>query len=784
MNRVVAFDFPLNELGNLFLHASSEKLRVPSLISPPQLPTRIRGQMFHRILLTAISTVFLSSISIAAEDALKEAARRDFFESKIRPVLVAQCYECHSSDAKQVGGELKLDSGEALRAGGESGSAIELGDADGSLLMEAIRYEGLEMPPSGKLPDDVIADFAHWINDGAFDPREPPEQTANATSNGTDSSTGSVDVEAGRAFWSFQPPMPIDPPETSTPDWATRKIDHFVLAKLEEVQLTPAEQASRRTLVRRLFFDVIGLPPTTEQVEDFVSDTRPDAHEQLVERLLASPQYGARWARLWLDIARYAEDQAHIVGNNKELFYPNAWKYRDWLINAFNRDLPYDQFVRLQLAADLLDSDSNEDAESGEESNNNEDIVALGFLGIGPKYYRRNAPEVMADEWEDRVDTVTRGLLGLTVACARCHDHKYDPIPTEDYYGLAGVFASTKMYNLPPADWKPTEKKKKPDPAETLHIVKDGKARDLKVHIRGDAFNEGDVVPRRFVSVLASDEVPLQTGSGRKALADAIASTDNPLTARVIVNRIWGEYFGKPIVATPSNFGKLGQAPTHPQLLDDLAYRFMHEGGWSLKWLHREIVLSATYQQSSLASEKSLHVDPTNRLISRMPRRRLSIEQWRDAMLSVSGKLNEVVGGTSQNVEDPTTTRRTVYSKVSRLELNAMLKLFDYPDPNVHAARRAETTTPLQKLFALNSPFMAKRAEQLAERITQQSSADRDRVNFAYQTLFAREPEASEMALAIDFLSPSEAANSETIKSRWSQYAQILLATNEMMYLD
>lgn len=718
----------------------------------------------------------LATLVVASEEAAKEAAQREFFEAKIRPVLLSKCYECHATDSKNLGGEFKLDSRESLRSGGESGPAIELGNPDGSLLMEAIRYEGLEMPPSGKLPDDVVADFERWINGGAFDPREAVVRPSDAAADNSNKQVrkSEMDIEAGRSFWAFQRPQPSNAPKTLTAEWAARKIDHFVLSKLEEVGLSPTELADRRTLIRRLTFDLIGLPPTVAEVEQFLGDDRPGAYERIVERLLASPQYGARWARLWLDIARYAEDQAHIVGNNKELFYPNAWKYRDWLIEAFNRDLPYDDFIRQQLAADLLDSTEHESSE----------MVALGFLGIGPKYYRRNAPEVMADEWEDRVDTVTRGLLGLTVACARCHDHKYDPIPTEDYYGLAGVFASTQMYNLPPAGWKPTKDEKKPDPAQTLHIVKDSKARDLKVHIRGDAFNQGDIVRRRFVSVLNSSEVPLQEGSGRKALADAIASTENPLTARVIVNRVWGEHFGKPIVATPSNFGKLGQRPTHPQLLDDLAYRFMHEGGWSLKWLQREIVFSSTYRQSSLASDKSLHVDPDNALLSRMPRRRLSIEQWRDAMLAVSGKLNEDVGGVSENVEDPTTTRRTVYSKVSRLELNAMLKLFDYPDPNVHAARRAETTTPLQKLFALNSPFMTKRAEQLADRVMDLSGTANARLNFAYRMLFAREPEPVELQMGLAFVNSGDHENSDAQRDRWTQYAQILLATNEMMYLD
>ena len=700
--------------------------------------------------------LFLCCRHLAAD----ELERAEFFEAKIRPVLIKHCYECHSASSKTVGGELLLDSRHGLQSGGESGEALVAGKPEASLLIEAVRYEGLEMPPAGKLPERIIADLQTWIRDGAHDPREEVARPA------IDTQTESgVDIEAGRQFWSFQRPSMHDRPDVQNTAWPQKKIDWFVLSRLEEKGLGPNHAADRATLIRRLTFDLTGLPPTPSEVEQFINDEQPDAYRRVVERLLASPQFGARWARLWLDVARYAEDQAHIVGNNQSLFYPNAYRYRDWLIKAFNDDMPYDQFVRVQLAADLL-------GEEGEAH-----IPGLGFLGLGPKYYRRNAPEVMADEWEDRVDTVTRGFLGMTVACARCHDHKYDPIPTEDYYALAGVFASTEMHNLPPPGWKPTEKKKKPDPAETLHVIRDGKPRDLKVHIRGDAFNEGELAPRRFMQVLYEEEKPLEDGSGRLPLAEAIADPQNPLTARVIVNRIWGQYFGRPLVGTPSNFGKLGQAPTHPQLLDDLAVRFMNEG-WSLKWLHREIVLSATYRQSSDASMATTHADPDNALLGRMSHRRLGVEMWRDAMLSVCGQLDDQVGGDSLDVEDTTTTRRTVYSKVSRLELNPMLHLFDYPDPNVHAARRVETTTPLQKLFALNSPFMVHRAQQLAKRVRSHCDQTEDQIEHAYQLLYARSPTSQELNLGVAYLLDGD------VIDQWNNYAQILLASNEMLYLD
>ena len=706
----------------------------------------------------ALSLVAVLCLQVCADQATQRNA--DFFEARIRPVLVEHCYECHAADSEDIGGQFLLDSRDALFKGGESGPAVEAGNADGSLLLRALRYDDLEMPPTGKLPDRVIADFEKWINDGAFDPR-------NATPANQVAETPSIDIEAGRQFWAFQQPRLHEPPAVHQTGWPIRKIDHFVLSRIETENSAPQEEADRRTLIRRVTFDLTGLPPTPEEVEAFVNDDTPGAYRRVVERLLASPQFGARWARLWLDVSRYAEDQAHIVGNNQELFYPNAYRYRDWLIGAFNDDLPYDRFLKLQLAADLME---------GEE----EHTVALGFLGLGPKYYRRNAPEVMADEWEDRVDTVSRGLLGLTVACARCHDHKYDPIPTEDYYALAGVFASTSMFNRPPDGWKPTGKKKKPEPSETLHVIKDAKPQDLKVHIRGDAFNLGEVAPRRFLQVTQAHDIPLNDGSGRLQLAGAITDPANPLTARVIVNRIWAEYFGNGIVATPSNFGELGQRPTHPELLDDLAVRFMNEG-WSLKWLHREIVMSATYRQSSNANTGLMESDPENSLLARMPVRRLSVEMWRDAMLSVSAKLTDELGGKSLDVQDPTETRRTVYSKVSRLELDSMLKMFDFPDPNVHAANRAETITPLQKLFALNSEFVVARARDLAERIFSDRQNASEQIKLAYQLLFTREPSQNELELGLSFVSSTGEGDK---KSQWVQYAQILLASNEMMYLD
>lgn len=688
----------------------------------------------------------------------------DYFEKHIRPLFVKHCYECHSSQADKLAGDLSLSTRDDARRGGESGPAVVPGDVAASLLVQAIRYDGLEMPPKQKLPADAIAKVEHWIKMGAPDPRDKTGQGSQAAA---------IDIEAGKDFWAFQPPQLQTLPEVQTAAWPRRRIDWFVLRQLEQRQLQPAPEAARRTLIRRVTFDLTGLPPTPEAVAEFVSDRSPAAYEQLVERLLASPQYGERWARMWLDVARYAEDQAHIVGSNSSLFYPNAYLYRNWVIQALNEDQSYDDFIRRQLAADLL-SDQETD-----------DHAALGFIGLGPKYYRRNDAAVMADEWEDRVDTVARGLMGITLACARCHDHKFDPFETEDYYALAGVFASTEMFNRPLAGKRAEKNGQTKSPADALHIIRDKTARDLNVFIRGDVKVHGPLVKRRFIRVLSADEpTPFEHGSGRLELASAIASRENPLTARVIVNRIWALNFGAPLVTSPSNFGALGERPSHPKLLDDLAVRFMDEG-WSLKWLQRELLLSATYRQSSLADHESLEFDPANVWLGRMPRRRLSVESWRDSMLAVTGNLNTMIGGRSIDPQQPNETRRTLYSRISRLDLNPLLAAFDFPDPNAHAAQRVQTTTPLQKLFTLNSPFMVSQATAFARRLHQEiedpsDAGEASRVQLAYQLLYAREPSADEKQLALSFLSECDDAN----EMAWQQYLQVLLASNEAFYID
>jgi hypothetical protein len=584
------------------------------------------------------------------------------------------------------------------------------------------------------------------------------------------SANDEMDWAKERQFWSFTKPSASSRPKVSNERWPKQELDYFILAKLEAKGLTPSPAVDKSTLLRRVTFDLTGLPPTPHELDAFLKDKRGDAYERVVDRLLTSPRFGERMASLWLPLARYAEDQAHQVGSDTKFFYPNAYKYRAWIVNAFNGDVRYDEFIRLQLAADKVSADTN-------------DLPALGFIGLGPKYYNRNRIEVMADEWEDRVDTVTRTFLGLTVACARCHDHKFDPITREDYYGLAGVFASSRMVNKKPGGEAPKEdnSEKAGDAskmdATVVHMIEEDKAQDLNVFIRGNVQRKGPIAPRQFIRVLATERnVAFTNGSGRVDLAAAISDANNPLTARVMVNRVWGMLFGKGIVETPSNFGHSGQPPTNQELLDTIAVRFM-QNGWSVKTLVREIVLSATYQQSSEVNARGIAADSSNESLWRMNRRRLSVEQWRDGLLFTSGEL-DFSGGKSLELSDTNNLRRTLYARVSRLELNPMLMQFDYPDANVHAEKRAVTTTAMQKLYALNSPFMLSRAKALSERVAKFPD-DKARVREAYRLLFAREPDRAEMSLALDFLKKPA-----TEMPRWQQYAQMLLASNEMLYVD
>ena len=587
--------------------------------------------------------------------------------------------------------------------------------------------------------------------------------------NAENKAEAQIDWAMAREWWAFQSPTKAELPQINQAAWPSRRIDHFVLAKLEAKKLSPSPAATKHTLARRLYLDLTGLPPTPEKMRAFLGDETDGAYEMLVEKLMQRTAYGERLASMWLNKARYAEDQAHQVGGNTAFFYPNAFKYRKWVIDAFNNDLPYDDFIRKQLAADL------------EKDKSVTDLPALGFIGLGHKFYNRNRLTVKAEEWSEQVDTLTRTFLGLTVACAQCHDHKYDPVTQKDYYALAGVFASTDLVDR----MEDGSEIKKDSEAHkkrigTIHIVRDTKPKDLHVFLRGNTETKGDLVKRRFLKVLTQNEPKSFTqGSGRLELAEAIADPNNPLTARVIVNRVWSIFFGRGLVATPSNFGQLGSLPSHSELLDDLAVRFM-ENNWSIKWLVRELVLSSTYQQNSQIISRNELIDPTNIYLWRMNRRRLSVEQWRDSILAASNNLDRR-GGESLELTDAKNVRRTIYGRVSRKKLSDILIQFDYPDANVHSAKRSDTTTAIQKLFIINNSFMVEQAKGLAKRITGDSSAtDLTHIQSTYALLYNRQPTREETDLGLAFLRlPAEGK-----LTRWEQYSHALLAANEMMFVD
>lgn len=587
--------------------------------------------------------------------------------------------------------------------------------------------------------------------------------------NAENKAEAQIDWARAREWWAFQSPTKAELPQINQAAWPSRRIDHFVLAKLEAKKLSPSPAATKHTLARRLYLDLTGLPPTPEKMRAFLGDETDGAYEMLVEKLMQRTAYGERLASMWLNKARYAEDQAHQVGGNTAFFYPNAFKYRKWVIDAFNNDLPYDDFIRKQLAADL------------EKDKSVTDLPALGFIGLGHKFYNRNRLTVKAEEWSEQVDTLTRAFLGLTVACAQCHDHKYDPVTQKDYYALAGVFASTDLVDR----MEDGSEIKKDSEAHkkrigTIHIVRDTKPKDLHVFLRGNTETKGDLVKRRFLKVLAQNEPKSFTqGSGRLELAEAIADPNNPLTARVIVNRVWSIFFGRGLVATPSNFGQLGSLPSHSELLDDLAVRFM-ENNWSIKWLVRELVLSSTYQQNSQIISRNELIDPANIYLWRMNRRRLSVEQWRDSILAASNNLDRR-GGESLELTDAKNVRRTIYGRVSRKKLSDILIQFDYPDANVHSAKRSDTTTAIQKLFIINSSFMVEQAKGLAKRITGDSSTtDLTHIQSTYALLYNRQPTREETDLGLAFLRlPAEGK-----LTRWEQYSHALLAANEMMFVD
>ncbi len=636
-------------------------------------------------------------VSWAADD----PAAIEFFENRIRPVLVEHCYKCHAADADKVRGKLLLDTREATRAGGETGPAVVPGKPEKSLLLSAIKHEDLEMPPDRRLPKEVVADFEKWIRAGAADPREGPAAA--------DVVHQEIDIEAGRKFWAFQPVVHPSVPNVRDKSWPRDEIDAFVLARLEDAGLQPVAAADTETLLRRLCFDLTGLPPTVEQRARFERATAANvtsAVVDLVDELLDSPAFGERWGRHWLDVARYGESN----GNSRNATFPYAWRYRDYVIQAFNRDTPYDEFIQQQIAGDLLP------APSVDERNRN--LIATGFLALGSKPVIRggNGKGFIPDVAADQIEVTMRGILGMTVFCARCHDHKFDPIPTTDYYALAGIFASSQtlyggsrgnMGGAPATgfhvlasrdagevkayeDWKkrlanlqkrqrevgrevkklrPRKKGAAPKnpqkydqllaeqkeiakelkklqqdrvepPGQAMGIAEGDKVTEVPVYVRGEKAS-GPPIPRHFLTVAYEGEMPSlpPDSSGRLELAQWLTSPSNPLAARVIVNRIWSHLFGEGLVRTVDNFGVNGDRPTHPELLDYLAAEFV-ANDWSMKRFIKRLVLTRTYQLSSAHQDKNYEADPDNLLLWRHPRWRLEAEAIRDAILTASGQLD------------------------------------------------------------------------------------------------------------------------------------------------
>ncbi len=922
-----------------------------------------------------------NQLTVSADDS---AQRLQFFESKIRPVLIEHCYSCHSAQSDDVKGGLLLDTAAGLLNGGDSGPSLTTGKPDQSLLIEALRYDGLEMPPAGKLPDNVISDFEKWVATGATDPRSGPAAEVQRSE---------IDIEAGRQFWAFQPFRDHRPPTTSGNAIAATTIDAFVDAKLQKANITKNPATDAASLARRLYFDLTGLPPSADDVKHAIANGNDQyaAIETIVDLLIDSPQFGVQWGRHWLDVARYADSN----GGDFNATFHNAWKYRDYVVESMNADKPFDQFIREQIAGDLLPYDND--------AQRTQQLVATGFLMLGTKMLsERDKEKLTMDVVDEQINTVGSAFLGMTLGCARCHDHKFDPIPTRDYYALAGIFRSTrtlqgesqkyvstwprmslptnpehvqavkdfetrkkqmesdleqakkslaslqkqakfdsrllidnvdakligqwKESSLSPSfvgkgyihddrkgkgekaveySWTPPksalydvrlsytsnssraknipvsirhaegqvkavlDQTKKPeidatfssigrfpfeagkqatveistsgtvgyviaDAVQFVEVTADGtvveskgdrddkriqsqiadqqssikalteavaelkknapaplpqaiavedlpQTGDCEICIRGEHNNRGKIVPRGFLQVASYSSATMAPNrtSGRLELADWIASPDHPLTARVIVNRVWQKLIGEGIVRSVDNFGELGERPTHPELLDHLASRFVTPAdqktkfgapgfGWSIKSLVREIVLSNTYQRSSDHNEDSWRIDPENRLLWKAHRRRLPAESLRDAVLSVSGQLDLSPGGSpveglgtlvknnqpdADEYQQAESSRRSLYMPIIRNELPSVLTVFDFADPDLVVGKRPVTNVPAQALFLMNSPFIMNASRNSALELCSDSTLTVGQlINRAYLRLLSRRPDAEEIQAAAEFL--------------------------------
>jgi cytochrome c553 len=734
-----------------------------------------------------------------------------FFETKIRPLLVESCVKCHGPD--KAGAELRLDSRAGLLKGGDSGPAVVPGKPAGSLLLKAVkRLDGVKAMPPGKqaLKAEAVADLEKWIATGA----PWPEKAAPLRS---------------AKHWAFEPLLEVVAPTTKP-----HPVDAFLQAKLQEKGLHAVAPADKRTLIRRATFDLTGLPPTPEEIDAFVREEAPDAFAKLVDRLLASPNYGEKWGRHWLDVVRYAD----TAGETADYPVPDAWRYRNYVIAAFNRDKPFDQFLREQIAGDILAADAPPERFA-------ELVTATGYIAIA----RRFGFDSVADHnhtIDDTIDTLGKSVLGLAIGCARCHDHKYDPISAADYYALYGIFDSTR-YPAPgsekdkrPHDMVPlmpaaeyqsrlqpfqeevkrceqlTGDAKERDAAvkqakqrleqfarsiEKAYAVAEGKPHNVRLHKRGDPASLGDEVPRRFLQFLGDQPVPPNAGSGRLQLAGWLTDAKNPLTARVIVNRVWQGHFGVGLVKTPNDFGTRGAPPSHSELLDYLARRFMADG-WSIKAMHRLLMSSEAYRRSCRVEEGNAKVDHDNTFLWRFNRRRLAAEEIRDALLAVSGDLDESPGqghpfpeeqkwGFTQHAPFNAVydhNRRSVYLMTQRIRRHPFLALFDGADTNTSTGDRFATTVPTQALFFLNDPFVHARSARLAERL-QPLRDDRARLERTYTLLFGRPVEEQEVTKALAFLAAygrelNDVKEAERPRAAWAAWLRVLLSSNEFLYVN
>ncbi len=885
-----------------------------------------------------LTSLAIAARALALDEAAKPTAEQlDFFEKKIRPVLSDKCYKCHSERAEKIRGGLLLDTREGARRGGDNGPAVVPGDLKESLLIDAIRYTNKDtaMPPEksgGKLPDAVIADLEAWVKMGAPDPRDGKSKIVKKT-----------DPDDGRKWWSFQPLAKPAVPQPADASWAKSDVDRFVLAGLEAKGLKPVADADKATLIRRAYFDLIGLPPSLKEIDNFITDKSPDAFAKVVDHLLASPQFGERWGRHWLDVARYAESS----GKDVNIAFPYAWRYRDYVIGSFNADKPYDEFIREQIAGDLLTA--QDDRKRADQ------LMGTGFLAIGAKgLNERNPKQFAADLADEQIDTMSQAILGLTVSCARCHDHKFDPISQREYYAMAGIFLSTEtrygtlpgiqngnastLLELPasaglPAirgrqtaeeharlerDFAEANKKRqemldegmrmrqaqqsgkaetgnpaqkfvqiqqsitraayfeaelksfdangnvkafcmgvqdKPTRAEAMkefggmlgrgeqgmramfaERLKSGQPfrrpsgfeaiADAPLLARGDVEKPGERVPRGFPAVLTLAEPPPIPGntSGRRELADWLTAKSNPLTARVMTNRVWHWLFGQGIVESVDNFGTMGQKPANQALLDHLAGRFV-ENGWSTKKLIREIALSHAYQLSSAHDEKAFAADPENTLVWRMSKRRLDAECVRDAMLAISGNLdlqppvgspigkagNGPIGGPIRmgipegQIVNAGGNMRSVYLPIARDVIPDALAVFDFSEPSLVTGARETTNVPSQALYMLNSEFVTTQSSMLAERVMAAyptgpnggAAANFDeRLKYAYWLVFGRSPDQIERTAASSFLGkfPSNWTKGDTsapglrdasdVKAAWTSLCRALFACAEFRYLN